>query len=289
VHCFVEGVHFDLAYVTPQELGHKLLAIALSDLAATGAEPAYAMLTLGVTQSLTDHFVAEFFQGAGQLARKHKVAVEGGNVTNSPQALVVHVLVVAKAHPENALPFAASPGDMILVTGSLGASAAGLNCLKQIGRATMEEKREIILPHILPQPRVAESQALVKAGVVTSLVDLSEGLATDLNRLAQQSGVGALIEEAMLPVSEHTEMAGRLLPANHRLWTLYGAEDYELLFTVKPEHVVKVEKALARHPVSFTVIGQVQPKKKGVQLRTASGEVNPFEPRGWHHFVRRRK
>lgn len=287
VHCFVEGVHFDLTYTAPQELGHKLLAIAISDLAVAGAEPQYALITLGVTQRLNDHFVDEFFSGMRELGRNFSIDIEGGNTTLSPQALVIHVLVVGKKLARK-VSTKAKPGDLIVVSGSLGASAAGLNCLRQIGRAVMEQKREIILPHVRPTPRVAEAIELLKSGLATSLIDLGEGLATDLNVLIERGAMGACIDESLLPIAETTERAGRLLTQNHRLWALYGAEDYELLFTARPADMVKVEKIFKRTRVPFSAIGEVTDRRQGVQLRTMSGDVTPFAARGWHHLVRRR-
>jgi thiamine-monophosphate kinase len=289
VHCFIEGVHFDLTFTTPSELGHKLLAIALSELAASGAQPQYALMTLGVTQKLSDVFVAEFFHGTRSLASRFGVEVEGGNTSLSPQALIVHVLLMGKAHPADTLPFAAEPGDLIAVTGTLGAAAGGMNCLRQLGRPSMEPRRKIFESYVSPQPRVAESLALVKAGLPTALVDNTEGLATDLNYLVMRSDVGAYIDETMLPVSDETLDASRLITANPRLWALYGAEDYELLFTVRPENIIKVEKVLKPTGLSYSVIGEIKPKKHGVMLRTLSGELNPFQVRGWHPLVRRRK
>jgi thiamine-monophosphate kinase len=289
VHTYIEGVHFDLTYTTPNELGHKLLAVGLSELAACGAEPEYGLITLGVTQRLNDTFVAEFFHGARILGQRFGVGIAGGNTALSPQALIAHVLLVGKAHPSIELPFAARVGDMIAITGTLGAAAGGLNCLRQLGRPVMEPKRKLFQSYVSPEPRVAECRRLVAAGLPTAMVDTAEGLAADLNALASRSGVGAYIDETLLPVSDDTLHASHLITANPRLWALYGAEDYELLFTVRPENVVHIEKTLKGTGVPFSVIGEIKPKKHGVMLRTLSGELNPFHVRGWHPLVRRHK
>ena len=197
----------------------------------------------------------------------------------------MHVLIVGKRGPE--IKNKPRAGDLVLVTGSLGASAGGLNCLRQLGRAVMEPKREIFLPHVRPNPRVAEALALRKAGLVSGMIDLSEGLATDLNVLADREAIGAVIDESLLPISDHTERAAMLITQNKRLWALYGAEDYEILFLARPNDVVKIEKILKRNGTAFSAIGEVTAKRDGVQLRTCSGELTPFAVRGWHNLVRR--
>lgn len=284
VDTMVEGVHFDLTYTTAFELGHKALAVNLSDLAAMGATPLYALVSVGLPQSTTEHFVEELYRGIRELAKRFHVDIIGGNTVQSPSATVVDISLIGEASKAYFTRTGAKAGDLIGVTGVLGSSAAGLNCLKRLGRHNLDRFKPLMTSHLLPEPRVKESLALLKTGAVTSMIDVSDGFARDLHHIAEQSKVGALIDEKSLPVSPLAVRAAELVTANARTWALFGGEDYELLFTFDAKKEAAVKKALGKQ---FSLIGEVMPKKFGVKLRDRGGVVAPLEPRGWNHFVRR--
>jgi thiamine-monophosphate kinase len=284
-----EGVHFDLSYMTPYELGHKALGVNLSDLAAMGSEPLYALVSLGLKQEMGEFFVRSIYEGMKKLAQRYGVDIIGGNLSQSPTALVVDVALIGQS-PKNIVTRAgAKPGDWVAVTGDLGGSSAGLNCLRRLGREKLTLHPEIIRRHLEPAPRVKEAQWLAASGALTSMIDVSDGLASDLHHIASQSRRGMLIDQKKIPINDSTRHAGELIDSNPNLWALYGGEDYELLMTIKPSHFEKAKKALKKMGTPLTQIGEVVSRAKGVKIITNHGELAPLEPRGWNHFVRRRR
>jgi len=163
IHTLVEGVHFDLNYTNPSELGHKVLAVALSDMAAMGATPLYASFSIASRQDMSDPFIREFYRGVIKLAKKYKVDVIGTETAESPSFLVVHVVVQGEPQKKFLARKGAKPGDLIGVTGPLGASAAGLNCLRILGRDKLTNHPDIVKAHLTPTPKLAESKPLFKA------------------------------------------------------------------------------------------------------------------------------
>lgn len=286
VDTMVEGVHFDLSYMTARELGHKALAVNLSDIAAMGAEPLYALVSLGLKQDMQEYFIEEFYRGLKLLAKRFGVDVIGGNLVQSPQTVLVDITLIGQAN-SYATRAGAQPNDLIAVTGDLGSSAAGLSCLKRLGRSHLDDFRALVKAHLTPEPRVEEGAALVETGGVTAMLDISDGFARDLHHICEQSKVGALIEEAKLPISKLTHKAAELISGNAKAWALYGGEDYELLLTLDPKRLAAAQKALKPFRRQLHVIGKILPQSKGVRLKGAKGLSVPLEPRGWNHFVRR--
>jgi len=285
---FVEGVHFDLTYTTPRELGHKCLAVVLSDLAAVAARPLWAQLAVGMRQETGEPFLLEWRTGVDALARQFRLGIGVGHPFPSPTALIVNVLVAGALDRHHVAFPGARPGDRVAVTGTLGAGGAGMNCLRRLGKHALTDEPDIFGPYLTPQPRVREALALAKTGAITSMTDLSEGLAAEIRDLAHQNGLGALIDESKIPIAESTRRAERLITSNARAWSLYGAEDFQLLFTFAPGAEKKISRAVGRN-APVTVIGEMAREANGVQLMDIEGQQVPLAPRIWHHFVRRRK
>ena len=283
VDTLVEGVHFDLAYTTARELGHKALAVSLSDLAAMGAKPLYALVSLGLTQNVNEYFVTEFYRGMKELARKFKVDIIGGNLVQSPTGMLIDVTAIGEAPKTFVTRSGAKIGNLVAVTGSLGESAAGLNCLRRLGRVRMQGQEKIIDAHLMPQPRVHEALSMQKTGALTAMIDISDGLAREVHHLANRSAVGFEIDVSALSISEQTRHGASLTNSDPLAWALYGGEDYELLFTFKKEKLKAIKAAFKG---KLTVIGRVVAKKNGVQLITGDGK-SELQPKGWNHFVRR--
>lgn len=285
----VEGVHFDLGYTTATELGHKALAMNLSDIAAMGGRPLYALVSLGLTQEIHESFVDEMYGGLVSLARKHKVDIVGGNVMQSPNFLMLDITVLGECS-KPWLRSGAKVGDVLAVTGKLGTSAAGLNILKKLGRKEANELGgALIRSHLLPTPRVQEALLLEKTGAVTSAIDISDGLASEVHHLCAASAVGMLVDFESLPRDPVTQIAAERLGAQASPWVLYGGEDYELLVTIKKSLWTKAERALLKSGTLLTPIGEVRPRKEGIKLKLPTGEVTSLENRGWNHFVRRQR
>lgn len=287
VDTLVEGIHFDLSYMNPNELGHKALAVNLSDIAAMGATPLYALVSIGLKQELNSFFVEEMYRGIRDLAKKFHVDIIGGNTVQSPTAVIVDVTVLGEAK-KVVTRSGARPGDLIAVSGPLGGSTAGLNTLKRLGRHAMPEELEGLLDlHLRPMPRVKEALELMKSNALTSMLDISDGLARDLHHIMEMSKVGALVDEAEIPIHKLARKAAEWIHSDARNWALCGGEDYELLMTLDPRKLNEAKKAVRRVSGKLYVIGRVCEKSKGVKIRRLDGEIVPLEPMGWNHFVRR--
>jgi thiamine-monophosphate kinase len=285
----VEGVHFDLSFISPFNLGAKAMAVNISDIAAMGGRPRYALVSLGATDSTTDQEVEELYRGMVQMARSYEASIVGGDTVRSPGGLILDVVVIGEAlHPVTR--GGARPGQLVGVTGQLGASAAGLAWLmaKKGGLASggldTRDEAMLVAAHLAPLPRVAAGQALAASGAVSAMIDVSDGLASEVNHIADQSAVGIEIELDRIPVGQATRAAARLLEVDHLGWALAGGEDYELLFTFAADKLEAVRESLALSNTPFQTIGRVLPKENGVVLIGSSGTRRRLESRGYNHF-----
>jgi len=274
----IEGRHFRLNWHSPESVGHRTLARGLSDLAAMGARPVAAFLSLGLPRELTvaengRAWVERFLDGLLALAQEHRVPLAGGDLAESPLALADIVLTGVAPRGEALLRSGARPGDRIYVTGSLGGAAAELAALAADPNLYRDRKSgDGAAPHLFPQPRVKQGMWLRKRRLATAAMDLSDGLSTDLAHLCEESRVTAEVDAAALPLGAEAtlEMA------------LHGGEDYELLFTAGKD--VRVPKEIGG--VRVTEIGRIRARRAGrpsVGLRTASG-LEPLAAHGWEHF-----
>ncbi len=279
----IENVHFHLDTVSWEDLGWKALAVNLSDIAAMGGMPQYAIVALGLPQDTEVDCVARMYEGMAAIARKHHLVVVGGDTTSAP-VVMISVSLLGKALPDLSYPdnlltrSAAHPGQCIAVTGYLGASGGGLRLLSRGIRP--EEKAAWVLAkaHNHPTPRIMEGQILVRNGVRAAM-DLSDGLMADLPRLCQASETGARIRMDWLPV--HPTLKDLMVEESLEL-ALTGGEDYELLFAADEETINKV-KALLTCPV--TVIGEMVEDTPGkVTLVDETGKTLPWDKGGWEHF-----
>ena len=278
----VAGVHFP-ASTRPEDIGWKALAVNLSDLAAMGATPAWALLAL--TMPAADRsFVERFADGFGELAAQHHIALVGGDTTRG--ALTISVTALGFVPPEQALRRdGAREGDLVFVTGTLGDAAAGLRCLEistaaRHVDASPEARAALIARLDRPVPRIAAG--VVLRGAASSCIDLSDGLLADLGHVATRSGVGIEISASALPASPAL-LDSFDAPARTALQAA-GGDDYELAFTLPPQHVAAVTRDLARLGCGATRIGRVV---AGTAVRLVDDEGNDIAMphRGWEHFA----
>ncbi len=265
-----EGVHFDLRWHPPAAVGRRAVAAATSDLAAMGAAPVASLISLVVGKNCEAGRAAAV--AGGERAAEVGAPVVGGNITaGSRLALHVTVLGVMEAGVEPLRRDRARPGDGLFVTGPLGGAALGLSLLAGGTRSASDrrEARDLIRRQLDPEPRIGVGKAL--AGVAAAALDLSDGLARDLHRLAAASGVGALVEEASVPV------AGR--GSAGRQAALYGGEDYELLVAGRGDAFEAAAEVL---PAPGLIrIGSITPPDSGVRLRRSGGAIEVLPDRGW--------
>lgn len=232
----IEGVHFDSAWHPPRLLGRKAAAVNLSDIAAMGGTPRYAFLSLGLPGDYETGWLTEFMTGFLEKLAEFGTHLVGGDTVRSPQGTVLSVTVLGEAiESEVLLRSTARVGDLVLVSGPLGEAAAGLELSRRGHYFTPASPWvRLLAAHLDPQPEIALGRVLAGSGLVSALMDLSDGLATDLANLCRESGMGAEVDNAALPISPDTRQAAGLLQTKDATWALAGGEDYRLLLTVAP-------------------------------------------------------
>jgi thiamine-monophosphate kinase len=286
----VEGVHFELGFVPPEAVGHRALAVSLSDLAAMGAEPRAALLSLAVPGTLEVAAVDRLLNGMLALATIHKVALVGGNVTRSPGPLMVDVAALGTVRPRRVLTRAgARPGDEVFVTGTLGEAAVGLRCLRLPEppgsdgiRDAADGHQGCVERYLRPQPRVRAGMLLGRNRAATSCIDLSDGLGDGLRQIAGASGVGMVIEAASLPVGDGVRQWHERYGGDPVETGMSGGDDYELLFTVPPRRRGRLRSVRQQlGPLPIARIGVVT-RERGLVLRDRHGARNL--PEGFEHF-----
>jgi thiamine-monophosphate kinase len=285
IDTLLEGVHFRRATSTLEDIGAKALAVNLSDVAAMGGDPQVALVALALSPSSPVADVDDLYTGLLGLAGPHGVTLVGGDTCASPGGLVVTIALAGRVDGPPLTRRGARPGDLVLVTGTLGAAAAGLASLglEPVG-VPGDAVAAVRRAHRRPTPRVAEGR-LLRAGGATAMIDLSDGLATDLGHITRESGAGAIVELDALPIADATRDVARALSVDPRAWAVSGGEDYELCFTAPPEAAAalatRVREATGT-PVS--VIGEIRPIAEGVRFVDHTGRPVPVRP-GFDHFV----
>ncbi len=277
VDSLVQDVHFSLSMTPWKELRWKSLAVNLSDIAAMGGVPGYALISLALPGDTEIEDVAALYEGMLELAQPSEVAIVGGDTCRAP--VVAITITVFGSTGEHILSRAtARPGDKVAVTGYLGSAAAGLEMLTKNLHLEPEVASYLRDSFLRPRPRIAEGQQLVKQGVAAA-IDISDGLLADLNQICKASQVGARLEVDRLPVHPAVRDS---FGDRAREMALAGGEDYELLFTAGAEVINRVKEA-ARCPV--TIIGEITAERPGAaSLFDAKGEPVNIPKAGWEHF-----
>ncbi|MFP6891959.1 MAG: thiamine-phosphate kinase [Nitrospinota bacterium] len=282
----VQGMHFPAEGASGFSVGHKGLAVNVSDVAAMGARPLYALISLGVRDETPLSFLDEVYESINREAQNLSMSVVGGNVTRTEGPFFIDVFIAGEVERESLLlRSGARPGDQILVTGSLGNAAAGLYLLNhpetKIGH---EIKTMLTYAQIRPQPRVEEAQAISALRQATAMMDISDALAGDIGHICEASGTGAVIWEHELPISSAALNLASVILTDPKEWALYGGEDYQLLLTAPISAVPALQEAVrAAGGGSLTPIGEILPASEGLCLQKRSGRV-PLEKRSWDHF-----
>lgn len=275
----IQDVHFTLKTVTWRDLGWKALAINISDIAAMGGKPNYALVSLGLPPETEVDSVADLYRGLLEIATKFDIGICGGNISSAPVA-IVNLSVIGEASDNILTRSAALPGDQIAVSGYLGQAAAGLKMLGAGLEFDSETTTFLREAHLRPCPRLAEGRILVQNGV-RAAIDLSDGLVSDLAHIGKASHVGARVWVHRLPI--HPLVSAAFKEESLGL-ALSGGEDYELLFTASSDVIARIKAAM---PSPVTVIGEVLSGEPGqVTLYDERGQVVEWNEQGWEHFRR---
>ncbi len=271
----VEGTHFNLETASPHDLGWKALAVNISDIAAMGGVPRYALVSLSLPPTCEVDWVLGVYQGLLEGTKAYQVAIVGGDLHTAP-LIAINVSLLGCLQGEAYLSRSASrAGDLIGVTGNLGGAAGGLRMLKQGLKFNKEVEAYLRRAHLRPSPRVKEGQELLRLGV-RAAIDISDGLIADLGHLCQMSGVGARVVADRVPIHPLLHQA---FGAEARELALGGGEDYELLFTCPPPLMEKVRESL-----DITVLGEMI-EGEMVEVVDREGRPLPLRKAGWEHFA----
>ena len=291
----IEDVHFRLDLHPPRSIGHRALARALSDLAAMGAKPRFALLSLALRRTLTRSWITAFYGGLGALAERFGVTLIGGDTAVVDTATTIDIIAIGGVERSRALlRSGARPGDRIYVTGRLGLSELGLELLRGGGHFLPSAPRsrskvgaqkaaarnaaieEALTRHLYPEPRCRAGIALARRGLASAAIDVSDGFGADLARLCESSKCGAVIRESALPLpftSSHTRQPLEL--------GLHGGEDYELIFTVPASRAARVPHRTGGARIHE--VGLIQTGRRLTLIRAGGREIT-LDTRGYDHF-----
>lgn len=278
----IEDIDFRLESTRTEFIGHKALAVSLSDVAAMGAKPVWAMISIGIPQKVwqTD-FVEEFYKGYLTLAKKYGVELVGGDVSKTPDKIVIDSIVAGETKKGKAvLRSGAKPGDLIFVTGNLGGAAAGLKLLQNGERYENSKFKKLLLRQLKPNPQTEFGQILGAKNLATSMIDLSDGISSDLSHTCRESKVGAKIFADKIPFQKNLGAVAESL-AEKLNFALHGGEDFELLFTVTPKKNFQLQNFAEKF--SFHHIGEITANAEIIEL-IYPNKTEILEPKGFRHF-----
>jgi thiamine-monophosphate kinase len=288
----VEGIHFDLMYVPLKHLGYKSVVVNLSDIYAMNAIPKQITVSIAFSNRFSIEALDELYEGIYAACKHYGVDLVGGDTTSSPKGLTISITAIGQGEKGKIVQRnTAKIGDLICITGDLGAAYLGLQILereKQLYlsdpniKPDLEEQQHLIGRQLKPEARKDMIEAFAKVGVVpTSMIDISDGLASELFHICKQSGVGAYIEETGIPIHPDAQLMAIKFKLDPVTCALSGGEDYELLFTIHPDDVEKI-----KYLPDIYIAGEITAPEEGIQLHTKGGNIHPIVPHGWNHFLK---
>ncbi|MDX2278777.1 MAG: thiamine-phosphate kinase [Saprospiraceae bacterium] len=286
----VEGIHFDLAYTPLRHLGYKAVVVNLSDIYAMNAFPRQITVSIAISNRFSVEALEELYEGIRAACDFYKVDLIGGDTTSSPKGLTISVTAIGQGEKE-LLTYrnGAKVGDLICITGDLGAAYLGLQLLereKQLWQDNpqlqpdLEEQKYVIGRQLKPEARkdLIETFRHIQLKP-TSMIDISDGLASEVFHICKQSNVGALIEETGVPIHPEAQLLALKFKLDPITCALNGGEDYELLFTIDPKDIDKI-----RFLPEIYIAGEILEAKDGIKLQTQGGNMHPLKAQGWVHF-----
>jgi len=281
----VERIHFFRNTTSGFNLGYKALSVNLSDIAAMGGIGREAFISIGVPENCSVDFLEDLYNGMKRLAAEFGLNLLGGDTTRSKTDLIINILVLGSAFEKEILyRNTAQPGDIICSTGFLGDSRAGLHLITNNMELDSDEFKALRDAHIIPKPYLREGRFLARQGGVHAMIDVSDGLSSDIAHIAEQSNVGIRLYSEKIPVSDHLEKFCARFDFDPVEYALAGGEDYTLLCTISPDKVGHIAaNYLKRFRNSLYQIGEITDSGK-MELILWDGQIRSFTPSGWNHF-----
>jgi len=285
----VEGIHFDLVYTPLKHLGYKAVVVNLSDIYAMNAKPTQITVSVALSNRFSVEAVNELYSGIHLACKIYGVDLVGGDTTSSVQGLTISVTALGEADEDKIVyRDTAQVGDLLCVTGFLGGAYVGLQLLEREKQIYMDdpnmqpdlENKDYIVGRLLkPEARKDIYEFFQKSDLTpTSMIDISDGLSSDLLHICRQSDVGAFVEEKSLPIAQETSMKAMDFKLPPTTCALHGGEDYELLFTIKPEDAEKIKFLM-----EIRIIGEITKPEDGINLHTSGGSIKELIAQGWRH------
>ena len=286
----VEGIHFDLMYTPLKHLGYKSVVVNLSDIYAMNGIPKQITVSVAISNRFSVEAMEELYSGIKLACERYKVDLIGGDMTSSPKGMVLSITAIGEGERDRIVyRNTAKVGDLFCITGNLGAAYLGLQILERERKIFLEHpemkpdlgKETYLIERLLkPEARKDLIEVMRKADLIpTSMIDISDGLASEVFHICTQSGVGAFIEESGVPIKQETEVQAIDFGIDPITCALSGGEDYELLFTVDPKDLEKV-----KYMPDIFIAGEVVEKSEGIILNTKGGNRHAIKAQGWNHF-----
>lgn len=281
----IEGVHFDLSFSTLEQVGYKSVMVNVSDIAAMGGSPRALLISLGLTERQQVEEIDALYRGMKKAIREAGIDLIGGNIAATPGPFFLSPTLIGEVPKKEMITRAgARAGDALYVTGTLGDAAGGLALLKK----GIEARRfaRLLRRHRSPSARWREGRLLAQARIASAMIDLSDGLASDLRHLAAKSRLGAEVQADQIPLSRPLQEVALQLGADPLEYAVTGGEDYELLFSVPDQKIKRLEKLIQEGALQARRIGRMTPRRLGLRLKDPDGRTRPLAPGGWDHLRR---
>jgi len=286
----VEGIHFDMMYTPLMHLGYKSVVVNLSDIYAMNAHPKQITVSIAISNRFSVEAMDELYKGIHKACAFYNVDLIGGDMTSSPKGLIISVTAIGAAHPDKIVyRNTAKLGDLLCVTGDLGAAYLGLQILereKQIYLSNpgvqpdLDGQNYLVGRQLKPEARRDAIQMFEQNNLVpTSMIDISDGLASEVFHLCKQSNLGAFVEESGVPIHPDAELKAIDFKMDPITCALSGGEDYELLFTINPNDIEKV-----KYLPGIYIMGEMVKREDGIKLHTKGGNLHAITAQGWKHF-----
>ncbi len=286
----MEGIHFDLMYTPLKHLGHKAISVNVSDIYAMNGVPEQVTVSIAISNRFSVEALEELYEGIKVACKEYGVDLVGGDTTSSMKGLAISVTAIGKAHKQKiTYRNTAKVGDIICITGNVGAAYLGLQLLereKQIFlenpdvKPNLDDQDFLVGRQLKPRARKDMIALFEQNGVVpTSMIDISDGVASEVFHICKQSNVGAILEESGIPLHPKTEEMAFNFKMDPATVALSGGEDYELLFTIKEEDLEKV-----KYMPDIYIAGEIVEKEEGINLHTKGGNIHALKAQGWKHF-----